>query len=210
MMSRRLILGFALFALVVGYVEMRLPEPVSAQGSDAVYERLSVTGAVKLEAFRGQIAAFNATCPADWNELTALRGRVIVGLVDGGTLAQSVGSALTGGELRRGGTSHSGPTYTRPYATHDDPNFTHVHSHRYSDGLRNTVTFSYVVGSNSLTVANDASTFTTSSTGDADAVTSLDDAGGVTMYGGGVSGGGGTDQLPPAPYVQFRYCEYQP
>ena len=41
-MTRRLILGFALFALVVGYVEMRVPDSVSAQGRDAVYQQLAV------------------------------------------------------------------------------------------------------------------------------------------------------------------------
>ena len=97
---RRALLGFALVALAVGYVEMRLPSPASAQGRDAVYERLAVTGAVKLEAFRGQIAAFNGACPAGWDEMTELQGRFIVGLVSGGTLGESVGTALTNGEVQ--------------------------------------------------------------------------------------------------------------
>ena len=81
---RKALLGFALVALAVGYIELRLPQPVGAQGRDAVYRRLSVTGEVRLEAFRGQIAAFNGACPADWDEMTELQGRFIVGLVSGG------------------------------------------------------------------------------------------------------------------------------
>ena len=66
-----------------------------------------MTGAVRLEQFRGQVAAFNGTCPAGWNEMTALEGRMIVGLVSGGTLAESVGTALTNGAVRLGGTAHN-------------------------------------------------------------------------------------------------------
>ena len=62
-MKIKALLGFALIALAVGYIELRLPPPVAAQGRDAVYQRLAVTGAVKLEAFRGQIAAFNGRLP---------------------------------------------------------------------------------------------------------------------------------------------------
>ena len=43
MRSKRLILGFALFALAVGYIELRLPPPVAAQGTDAVFQRLAVS-----------------------------------------------------------------------------------------------------------------------------------------------------------------------
>ena len=91
MRRKRLILGVALVALALGYVELRLPGPVGAQGRDAVYQRvavtstdasavrvaggievgddvdvdgaLTVTGAVNLEAFRGLIAAFNGAMP---------------------------------------------------------------------------------------------------------------------------------------------------
>ena len=175
---RRALLGFALVALAVAYVELRLPSPASAQGRDAVYERLAVTGAVKLEAFRGQIAAFNGACPADWDEMTELRGRLIVGLVDGGTLAQSVGDALTNGELRRGGTVHPDPT------AFDD-----------SD-LSTAPIVRHIVGSGTNK---------------------------VRLYGAGQIQGdpfirivvgvlrsGSVNNNPPAPYVQLRYCEYQP
>ena len=57
---RRALLGFALVALAVCYVELRLPSArQSAQGRDAVYERLAVVddARVKLDGFSvGQIA----------------------------------------------------------------------------------------------------------------------------------------------------------
>jgi hypothetical protein len=37
----------------------------------------------------------SSSCPAGWTEVTATRGRVIVGLPSGGTLAGTVGTALT-------------------------------------------------------------------------------------------------------------------
>lgn len=43
----------------------------------------------------GMIALFNATCPTGWTELTAARGRVVVGVPASGTLAGTVGTALT-------------------------------------------------------------------------------------------------------------------
>ena len=72
-MSRRLILGVVLFALVVGYVEMRLPAPVRAQGRDAVYQRLA-TGVLAFETaltptMTGRLAATGTA-----SEATFLRG----------------------------------------------------------------------------------------------------------------------------------------
>jgi hypothetical protein len=49
----------------------------------------------------GAVSFFNlAACPTGWSELTAARGRYLVGLPSGGTLLQGVGTALTGGENR--------------------------------------------------------------------------------------------------------------
>ena len=175
MRSKRLILGFALVALAVGYIELRLPPPVTAQGRNAVYERLAVTGAVKLEAFRGQISAFNGSCPTDWNEVTALRGRMIVGLVSGGTLALSVGTALTNGASRRGGTAHT-------------------HSGRLPvSNVTHTTSTSLLVSD--IFQSNGSGT----------------DPGGLQIGTGRMSAlNSSSNYTPPAPYVQFRYCEYQP
>jgi hypothetical protein len=49
----------------------------------------------------GAVMYFNLqTCPVGWSELAAGRGRYIVGLQPGGTLASTVGGALTAGEDR--------------------------------------------------------------------------------------------------------------
>ena len=248
MKTNRLILGFALVALAVGYIELRLPPPVAAQGRDAVYERLAVTGALKsgslavtnaasiggtatasalavtnnatvsgtatvgvlkfgtaltstmtarlaasgtasdstylrgdgnwqnpLEAFRGQIAAFNGPCPTDWNELTVLRGRFIVGLVDGGTLAGTRGTALTDLEIRRGGTLHPAPYFT--YSGNSTHQSVQVEAFQ-SAGTKFRTT------------------------------TSVQDSG--IRLANSTAHSRSLNQKLPAPYVQLRYCEYQP
>lgn len=49
----------------------------------------------------GAVMMFNlAACPAGWTEYTAARGRYLVGLVNAGTLAATVGTALTNTENR--------------------------------------------------------------------------------------------------------------
>ena len=201
MRSKRLILGFALVALAVGYIELRLPPPVAAQGTDAVFQRLAATtaakfdghlavkgtarfeGLTKIDSFRGQIAAFNGACPTDWDEVTALRGRMIVGLVDGGTLAQSVGDALTDGAVRRGGTGHHHSVSYRGYD---------------STGV------GYVTAS-SIVVKQ-----AVASAGRHEFVGSSQNSGDQVKTGGTVHLGTAGNQTTPAPYVQFRYCEYQP
>lgn len=44
-----------------------------------------------------------AACPAGWAELLGARGRYLVGLPNGGTLAQEVGTALSSAENRAAG-----------------------------------------------------------------------------------------------------------
>ena len=54
----------------------------------------------------GAVMAFNrAICPAGWSELTAARGRAVVGLPSGGTLAGTVGGGL--GNLEDRAHSHT-------------------------------------------------------------------------------------------------------
>ena len=235
-------------ALLIGYIEFRLPVTVGAQGRDAVYQRLAVTGVVKLEAFRGQISAFNGACPSGWTELTELRGRFIVGLVDGGTLAQSVGDALTNGELRRGGTSHSGPSYTRPSLSENfsvsytrpsvdyerpsvdytRPTVSHDHLHNFTDKYRNFDSGTAASGTQGIVEVDDlnysaattyAHTAAPSLSGGSVSISGGDAeisgggaslSGSITFSRGSMSGGGASNKLPPAPYLQLRYCEYQP
>lgn len=70
-----------------------------------------------------------AACPAGWTELTDARGRVLVGLPDGGSLGATVGTALSNQENRAVG-QHDHPV--------DDPGHGHTvtdpgHSHVATD-----------------------------------------------------------------------------
>ena len=65
----------------------------------------------------GAVISFNlSSCPAGWSELTSARGRYIVGLPSGGTLAGTAGTALSNQENRATG-QHS--------HTVDDPGHSH-------------------------------------------------------------------------------------
>lgn len=48
----------------------------------------------------GMIAMFNGACPTGWTEYTGARGRVVVGVPAAGTLAATVGTALTDAQNR--------------------------------------------------------------------------------------------------------------
>ncbi len=63
----------------------------------------------------GAVMSFNlASCPAGWSELTAARGRVIVGKPSGGTLAGTAGTALSNLENRATGVhNHSAGSGTQ-------------------------------------------------------------------------------------------------
>ena len=91
-MRSKALLGFALIALAVGYIELRLPEPVAAQGRDAVYERLAVTGALK----SGSLAVTNAASiggTATVNGLAVSNDATVSGTATVGVL--KFGTALT-------------------------------------------------------------------------------------------------------------------
>lgn len=80
----------------------------------------------------GTIMAFSGACPTGWSEVTAARGRMIVGTPSGGTAAGTVGTALT--DLQDKTHTHTGPshTHTGPSHTHTGPSHTHTmknHTH---------------------------------------------------------------------------------
>ncbi len=57
----------------------------------------------------GAVMFFNlASCPTGWTELTAARGRTVVGLPSGGTLAGTAGTALSNLENRAAGEHYHG------------------------------------------------------------------------------------------------------
>ena len=238
-MIRPALIVSVLFALFVGYVELRMPVSVGAQGGDAVYEQLAVTGDMRIEQFRNMVVAFSGPCPAGWYEPIGWEGRFIVGLPPGGSLNSTRGTPLTDVEERRGGTAHAGPSfsgvslsnnlsvsYTRPAATFDgafavtssaSANHTHPYTRRattqllLSPGVGTfTVAGSTTENETTGTVSHTHThAFTPSGTvslsgGGASLI------GGVSLIGGGVSGGGAVDQLLPAPYIQLRWCFYDP
>lgn len=85
-------LSVALFALVNLVQGSQLPAPQQpAPAAQTASEGIPA----------GAVLAFNlTTCPAGWSEVPQARGRYIVGLTPGGTLSQTVGTALANGENR--------------------------------------------------------------------------------------------------------------
>lgn len=90
----------------------------------------------------GTIAFFAAACPTGWTEYTALQGRYPVGLVSGGTLEGTSGTALTNQEARAVGQhnhtasqaahNHGGSTGSGTHAhlsQETDSSGTHTHSY---------------------------------------------------------------------------------
>lgn len=68
----------------------------------------------------GAVMSFNlASCPSDWSELVAARGRTLVGLSAGGTLAGTSGTALSNLENRAVGQhNHSASSNTTGATLH--------------------------------------------------------------------------------------------
>lgn len=80
---------------------------VNAKGLVTAVSTASVSAGSTLPA--DMVAFFASSCPSGWSEYTAARGRYIVGLPASGTLAGTVGSALTDLEARASGAhTHSG------------------------------------------------------------------------------------------------------
>ena len=146
----------------------------------------------------GMIAAFNAACPAGWTELTAARGRVIVGVPDAGTLAGTVGTALT--DLQDKSVT---PTFTgTPFSgviNHTHPVTDPGHSH--TQASTTTATGS---ASNRLGTADTSST--AQNTGSATTgVTTANPAGGVAS----ITPAGTVSAVTTSgvvAYLQLRWC----
>ena len=94
--SYPLLFAAGLVALIVGYIELRLPVTVGAQGRDAVYERLAVTGVLSWRLFEDGSLTFDDDRPAlpAATEMHRKRGDVLARrLVSlGGTLAVRFGT----------------------------------------------------------------------------------------------------------------------
>ena len=73
----------------------------------------NITSAGTFNLPTGMVAPFNlVSCPSGWSELTAARGRYVVGLPSGGTLAATQGTALTNTENRAVGQHNHGVSET--------------------------------------------------------------------------------------------------
>lgn len=87
----------------------------------------------------GMVAPFNlSSCPPGWGELLGARGRVVVGLPSGGTLAGTVGTALSNLENRPVGQHNHGVTDSGHVHGITDPGHAHGtteanHSHTITD-----------------------------------------------------------------------------
>jgi hypothetical protein len=87
----------------------------------------------------GMVAPFNlSSCPPGWGELVGARGRVVVGLPSGGTLAGTVGTALSNLENRPVGQHNHGITDSGHVHGITDPGHAHGtteanHSHAITD-----------------------------------------------------------------------------
>lgn len=170
----------------------------------------------------GMIAMFNGACPSGWSELTAARGRTVVGVPAAGTLAATVGTALTDAQDRSVTPTFTGDalgTHTHTYTdvvnhTHtvsvNDPGHTHL-TQRYptatgaSSGFTIDTSMSGTLADNTLPTKT-ATTGITAST--------VNPAGGVaTGTTAGTSGGTPAGSVSAVTtsgliaYIQLRYCQ---
>jgi len=106
----------------------------------------------------GAVMYFNlAACPAGWTELTAARGRYVVGLPSSGTLAGTVGTALTNTENRpAGGHTHTinDPGHSHPIRGSANPagNTTQVHIYPYYDWANEISVYSPQVSTTGISI----------------------------------------------------------
>ena len=146
----------------------------------------------------GMIAAFNAACPSGWTELTAARGRVIVGVPASGTLAGTVGTALTDLQDKSVTPTFAGSPFSE-IINHTHPVTDPGHSH--TQASTTTATGS---GNNRLGTADTSST--AQNTGSATTgVTTANPVGGVASItpAGTVSAVTTSGVIAT---VQYRYC----
>lgn len=140
----------------------------------------------------GMIAAFNAACPAGWTELTAARGRVIVGVPAAGTLAGTVGTALT--DLQDKSVAISVLNHTHAVNV-TDPG--HVHTQRYHSAATG--------GLSGPTTAPDTSSNTPTNYG----ITTASGTTGITATTDNPAGGVASQNITMSALIatiQLRYC----
>jgi len=86
-------------------------DTLDTDGTGKILCGTDATGSGSADIPTGAVMAFNlASCPSGWTELTSARGRYIVGLPSGGTLAGTAGTALSNQENRPVGQHNHGIT----------------------------------------------------------------------------------------------------
>ena len=99
----------------------------SGTADGTTYLRGDQTWAVPAAMPTSTIAYFNLTsCPSGWAELTGARGRYVVGLPSGGTLAGTAGTALTNLEDRPTGQHNHGTSDPGHAHGKSDPGHSHA------------------------------------------------------------------------------------
>jgi hypothetical protein len=150
------------------------------------------------------MALFNATCPAGWTEVTALQGRVPVGVPSGGTLAGTVGTALT---------NLQDPTHAHGVGTlaFSGDAFTSVinHTHGVTDpGHQHGMAEGTTDGSGTFMDRSNAAAATTAVTDSATTgITTQNPSGGVSsITPSGTLSGSTAAVSTTIPYIQYRWC----
>ena len=146
----------------------------------------------------GMIAAFNAACPAGWTELTAARGRVIVGVPASGTLAATVGTALTDAQDKSVAPTFTGTPFS-DVINHTHPVTDPGHSHTQASTTTSTGSASNRLGTaDTSSTAQNTGTATTG-------VTTNNPAGGVAS----ITPAGTVSAVTTSgviAYLQLRFC----
>lgn len=127
----------------------------------------------------GLIAAFNGACPSGWTEFASAQGRMIVGLPSGGTLAGTVGTAMTDLENR---------THTHTYT--QVPN--HVHTLQVQGSTTASTSGTHVM--------------TSTATGGSSRTTASPDATNNPTGGVATATTNSTSASNVLAYIQLRYC----
>lgn len=140
---------------------------------------------------QGSIVFYNGTsCPTGYNEVTGARGRTVVGLPAAGTLAGTVGTALTNLEDRTH--THTGPSHTHTYTD------VIAHTHSVSMWLEGAGTAGRAI----LSTTNNYASQTSMSGA---ALTTGIATGTTAASGTGATGTAATSNV--IPYVQYIVCE---
>ena len=142
----------------------------------------------------GVIAFMAGSCPSGWSEYTAARGRYVVGVPSGGTVAGTQGTALTNQENRAVG-QHTHTFSGSALGNHNHTQDSHIH---YApQGWSNSGLFNYVArGGNGNRVDIQSAAGTTATNQSAAAGTPA-----------GTNANSGSVASTNAPYIQLTVCQ---